>query len=171
MNEVLLGLTLAYVFLTAVLLLAVISGRLHWIFKLTLLLLAIGFYWISYQGWKQAQGWPTDAVVPEQFLMHYAVVEEPDKEKGREGGIFLWLTDLKGHQLAVEPRAYRIPYDQKTHTNIQLAMKDIRNGSVQLGQRSPKPEDPVSVENKKAFGEKKYLLEFSDLPDPALPEK
>lgn len=171
MNEALLILVLAYVAITALLLLAIITGRLHWGAKLILLLLAFGFYWVSYEGWRQAQGWPTQADIPEKWLFHYAVVEEPRDEDGFSGAIFVWLTDLKNNEMASEPRAYKLPYDQRTHIDIQLAIKEIRHGNIQLGQRTARKEDPTNAEEKRAFGSLKYQLEFSDLPDPALPEK
>lgn len=171
MNEVLLMLVLAYVVLTALLLLAIISGRLHWLAKLLLLVVASCFYWVSYDAWRQAQGWPTQAEVPHKWLFHYAVVEEPREKDGFAGAIFIWLTDLENNQMAAEPRAYKLPYDQRTHIDIQLAMKEIRHGNIQLGQRTEREEDPADTEGKKAFGSMKYQLEFTDLPDPALPEK
>jgi Ca2+/Na+ antiporter len=171
MNEILLMLVLAYVALTALLLLAIISGRLHWLAKLVLLLVAFAFYWVSYEGWRQAQGWPTQADIPKKWLFHYAVVEEPREQEGFAGAIFVWLTDLENNEMAAEPRAYKLPYDQRTHIDIQLALKEIRHGNIQLGQRSDRPDDPADAEEKAAFGSLKYQLEFSDLPDPALPEK
>jgi len=170
MNETLLLLVLAYVALTALLLLVMISGRVHWGVKLVLLLMSVALYGLSYEGWRQAQGWPTQAEVPDKWLFHFAVVEEP-REDGFPGAIFIWLTDLENNEMGDEPRAYKLPYDQRTHIDIQLAIKEIRHGNIQLGQRTERAEDPVDADEKSAFGSLKYQLEFSDLPDPALPEK
>lgn len=171
MNEALLILVLAYVALTALLLLAIISSRIYWGAKLGLLLAAFGLYWFSYEGWRQAQGWPSQADIPEKWLFHYAVVEEPREKDGFAGAIFIWLTDLENNEMAPEPRAFKLPYDQRTHIDIQLALKEIRHGNIQLGQRTEREEEPTDAEEKRAFGSLKYQLEFSDLPDPALPEK
>ena len=106
MNELLLGLTVAYIFLIVLLLLVLIYSRLHPVFKLGLLCLSVGFYIVSYEGWKQAQGWPSLVELPDKFLLHFAVIEEPDEELDTEGRIFIWSTDLYGEEPAAVPRAY-----------------------------------------------------------------
>lgn len=170
MNETLLLLVLAYVALTGLLLLAIISGRLHWATKLALVLVSTALYFFSYEGWRQAQGWPSTADIPSKWLFHYAVVEEP-REDGFPGAIFIWLTNLEENKMEAQPRAYKLPYDQRTHIDIQLAIKEIRHGNIQLGQRTTRPAEPTDAQEKHAFGTLKYQLEFFDLPDPALPEK
>ena len=58
MNEVLVGLGIAYIFLAALLLLALVYGRMNWTIKLVLIVVSVGFYWVSYINWQNAQGWP-----------------------------------------------------------------------------------------------------------------
>lgn len=171
MNEELLILTFAYVFLAALLLLAIINGRLKWPVKAVLLVITLGFYVLSYEGWKQSQGWPSPTQVPDKFLFHFAVIEEPNKQEEIEGQIYLWLTDLKNDQLAQEPRAYRLPYDQTTHAAVEEAQQKSRSGQPQLGQPERRFTKPTDAKRKNALGQKSPLLEFTDIPDPALPEK
>ncbi len=171
MTEQLLGLTLAYVFLTAITLLAVINGRLPWQIKTTLVVMALGFYWSCYVGWKESQGWPSATTPPQKFLFHYAVIEEPNEERNEEGDIYLWLTNLKDNQMAEKPRAYRLPYDQAGHATIEEALIEVMNSGPQLGFFGKKMEIGEKPKDKSAFGQQTYELEFTPVPDPSLPEK
>ena len=171
MNEVLLVLTLAYVFFTALLLLALIYSKLFWGLKASLIVLAVGFYGLSYQGWKETQGWPTETVLPEKFLLHSAVIEEPDEAEGSEGSIYMWLTAIGDYRLAEEPRAFRLEYDLATHGKLETALREMNNGNLQLGQINPNPVIEETAKKQKRAGQKYLGLEFVKLPDPALPEK
>jgi hypothetical protein len=173
MTEMLTLLVLAYIFLLAMLVLVITHGRLHWLFKLVLVVLAGGFYLISYQGWKQAQGWPTQVALPDKFLLHASVIEEPDQDKGTQGRIFVWASNLQGSKPAGEPRAYEIPYDREVHSALEDALRNQRNGNVQIGTKqgnkhAAEGSAPVTV---RQLGEVHDKLKFSNLPDPALPEK
>jgi hypothetical protein len=79
MTETQITLLLAYVVFTALLSLALIHGLLHWLIKLGVLVVAAGFYWVSYQGWQQSLGWPSSTALPDKFLLHFAVIEEPER--------------------------------------------------------------------------------------------
>jgi len=127
---------------------------------------------LSFQTWRQAQGWPSNSKVPDRFMLNSAVVEEPDKELGSEGGIYIWLTDLSHQQLGSQPRAYRLGYDEKLHTGIQQALRKARNGKLQIGEvkRTIRQLDSFNP-NQSVGGQEDVLINFQDLPDPALPEK
>ena len=70
MNEILMLLVVAYIFLLALLVLVLLYARLPWWLKLLLVIAAMGLYWLSYQGWKQVQGWPSAVELPDKFLLH-----------------------------------------------------------------------------------------------------
>lgn len=170
MNEMLMSLTIAYVVLAALLLLSLIYSQLHWYVKALLLLLAIPLYTVSYMGWKQAQGWPGNNPLPEKFLLHFAVIEEPDKNAGKKGNIFIWLSNLN-QQLAAEPRAYRMAYERKIHTRLEDALQEMKSGKLQLGLTKPDDTAEKSINTIRLSSKKSVDIEFVDLPDPALPEK
>jgi hypothetical protein len=171
MTEVLFGLVLAYVFLLALLMLMLLYTRWPWLLKAVMVLLVCGFYLLSYKVWREAQGWPSTAALPERFLLHASVIEEPDQSKGSKGQIFVWASDLAGHRPAAQPRAYRLPYDKQVHSALEDAMQNMRNGIVQLGHAREMQEDPSQPRDLTRFGEHRRELEFTALPDPALPEK
>ncbi len=174
MNEMLTLLVVAYIFLLAMLVLVVTHGRLHWLIKLGLVVFAAGFYWVSYQGWKQSQGWPAQAALPDKFLLHASVIEEPNQEKGTAGRVFIWASNLKGSKPDGEPRAYEIPYDREVHTALEDALRNQRNGNVQIGTKegnkhAAEGSAPVIVRQLGDVVHDKF--KFTGLPDPALPEK
>lgn len=170
MNEILLELAIGYVFLTALVLLSLIYSRWRWWLKAGLIVIAFGFYWSSYQGWKESQGWPSVSDLPDKFLLHFTVIEEPDEELGSEGQIFVWLTDLSAHEMAVEPRAYRLPYQKDLHSKLDEAMRESGSGKLQIGEVTP-VEELQQSEQAALMGHKYPGLKFERLPDSALPEK
>lgn len=172
MNETLIILVLAYVFCLALLGLFLIASTVKIWIKITLVIAVVIFYFFSYQGWKQAQGWAAQVSLPEKFLLHYAVIEEPDKKMNEQGSIYLWLSDLAEDKLAEQPRAYRIKYDQQTHVKVAKAMKKIQGGELQMATTlSKKKKFKKHIKTAKNIGSNNTLLEFSGLPDPSLPEK
>ena len=171
MTEIQTLLITAYVLLTALLMLVLVYGRIHYVFKMMLVVCAAALYHFSYQGWKQVQGWPSQTALPEHFLLHASVIDEPDQEKGSLGQIFIWASTLEGGFPAAEPRAYAIVYDQEIHGSLEDALRNMRNGNVQLGASKNRQIDLNNAQYLEGVGEENFTLEFSPLPDPALPEK
>lgn len=171
MNEVLMTLTIAYVFLAVLLLLAIVYGKLP-LWARGLLIVSSGvFFWVSYQGWSEAQGWPSSTRFPARFLLHAAVIEEPDVDLGVKGRIFVWASDLDGNEPADTPRAYELAYDQKLHSALDSALRKMRNGNLQIGEVGGELNDPQASRDESRIADKKVVIEFTDLPEPQLPEK
>ncbi|WP_138517725.1 hypothetical protein [Limnobacter alexandrii] len=171
MNEVLVGLGIAYIFLAALLLLALVYGRMNWTIKLILIVVSVGFYWVSYINWQNAQGWPSQAELPKRFLFYAVVVEEPDKTEGIKGRLFVWASDLANDRPSDTPRAYELPYDKELHVKLDAAQRQMRNGNLQIGEVGGELFDPQATRDNTRIADKKIDLEFTDLPDPQLPEK
>lgn len=171
MTEVQALLVIAYVLMTALLMLVLMYGRLHFLFKLLLVVMALGLYHFSYQGWKQVQGWPSQSRLPDYFILHASVIQEPDQESGSKGHIFVWASELEDSFPADEPRAYLLPYDQEVHSSLEDALRNMRNGVVELGARKAKKAGTKNADFRFGVGEENFILEFTPLPDPALPEK
>ena len=171
MNEVLVVLGIAYIFLAARLLLALVYCSMSWVTKLVLILVSVGFYWVSYLGWQNAQGWPSQADLPKRFLFYAVVVEEPDKTEGIEGRLFVWASDLANDRPSDTPRAYVLPYDKELHVKLDAAQRQMRNGNLQIGEVGGELFDPQATRDNTRIADKKIDLEFTDLPDPQLPEK
>lgn len=172
MSEGILLLVLAYVALAALLVTSLIKTRLPLLVKAALTLAAIGLYVASYVGWRAVQGWPSPVTpLPERFVLHASVIDEPDPAAGTDGMIYVWLSDLVDGQPAEQPRAYRLTYDKPLHTELEEALRNMRNGNIQLGRVTRITDSPDRPTDLKRLGEQRDLIEFYDLPDPALPEK
>ncbi|MCB1773384.1 MAG: hypothetical protein KDI88_07185 [Gammaproteobacteria bacterium] len=165
-------LVLAYVALTALLITLLLSTRISLLIKVVMALAAFGLYSMSYIGWQSVQGWPTASrPVPARFLLHASVIEEPDPATGDEGVVYVWLSDLVDGRPADQPRAYALPYDKALHADLEEALRNMRNGNVQLGRVSKVTNRPDRPTDLKRLGENRDRITFYDLPDPALPEK
>ena len=169
MSESILILVGVNVFVLALLMLVLLFSRLHWVLRLALVLVVSASYWLAYQGWDRAQGWPSHNQVPEKFLLHGAVIEEPNKEEGVSGTIFLWLSDLTEFKPAELPRAYVMPYSRRLHNAAQEALRQMRNGELQMG--TVLPDEAVKQVADGFAGETPTMIEFSNLPKQSLPEK
>ncbi len=165
------ALTIAYVFLAALLLLVLVYSRLRLGLKFALVLVAGAFYWVSFQGWQNAQGWPSATALPERFLLHFVIVEEPDEREGTAGQFYVWATSLAGNQPYSTPRAHMLPYDKGLHVKFDAAMREMRNGNLQIGEVGGDLHDPAATRDNTRIADKKVDIEFTDLPDPQLPEK
>lgn len=172
MTEGILLLVLAYVALAALLLTSLIGTRLPLPIKATLSMGAIGLYIASYLGWQSVQGWPAPvAPLPDRFLLHASVIEEPDQSAGTDGMIYIWLSDLVDGRPAAQPRAYRLAYDKPLHAGLEEALRKMRNGNIQLGRVNRFTDRPDRPTDLKRLGQHRNEIKFYDLPDPALPEK
>jgi len=171
-SEGILLLVLAYVALTALLVTALISTRLPLLVKAFLTLATIGLYAASYLGWQSVQGWPAPLKpLPERFLLHASVIQEPDQAAGTEGVIYIWLSDLVDGVPSEQPRAYRLAYDKPLHADLEEALRNMRNGNIQLGRVTRITDTPDRPTDLTRLGEYRDVIKFYDLPDPALPEK
>ncbi|MEM0909548.1 MAG: hypothetical protein AAGJ37_01155 [Pseudomonadota bacterium] len=171
MNEILLILALAYAFFSALVLIAVIYSKVTWWIKAGLIVIAVGFYYASYHGWQNSQGWASKTDVPQQFLLHYAIIEEPNKEENITGQIFFWLSDIRNQQLSANPRAHVVPYSRPLHSKVEDALRKIREGTPQIGLSEPSKKRLVTELDPSQANEDEKAILFEDLPDLALPEK
>ncbi|MCU7840006.1 MAG: hypothetical protein KZQ94_11590 [Candidatus Thiodiazotropha sp. (ex Troendleina suluensis)] len=171
MSESVLLLLLAYVVLAALVAAALIASRFPFLVKLIILLVTTALYFVSYQGWQSAQGWPAKTDLPERFLLHASVIDEPDKSTGSPGSITIWASDLGSGKPADEPRSYQLDYGKALHSDLDDALRNMRNGIIQLGRITVSNDQSDRPTDFTRFGEKREKIEIYSLPDPALPEK
>ncbi|MEW8030402.1 MAG: hypothetical protein AB2792_01340 [Candidatus Thiodiazotropha sp.] len=171
MSESVLLLLFAYVVLAALVAAALIASSFPTLIRLFMVVVTTALYFITYQGWHSVQGWPAMIEVPERFLLHASVVDEPDKTTGSPGTITIWATDLSSGEPADDPRAYRLEYSKELHTDLEEALRNMRNGIIQLGRRAAVTRKPGQPLDFTRMGERREKIEIYSLPDPALPEK
>jgi hypothetical protein len=173
MNQAILGLSITYVALAALVLAIFLLTRLPAWIKLLCVILVSGFYYMTYHSLQGLLGWPTQQELPDNFLLLSSSITEPDETTGDPGRIHVWLNAFTDdNQPALEPRAFYLPYDLELHSSLEAALKKQRRGNVQLG-RSKKEaanhdDTPTDLTR---YGQKRTVIEFYDLPTPELPEK
>ncbi len=171
MNQAVLGLTLTYVALAALLLGIFLFARVPAWLKLTCVIVVSGFYYLTYNSYQGLLGWPTGQKIPEHFQLLASSITEPDDDTGDPGSIHIWLSTIIENQPATEPRAYELPYDLELHSALEEALKKQRRGNVQMGRQKMMAEPEALPRDATRYGQKRQKLEFYDLPDPQLPEK
>lgn len=173
MTITIITLILAYVAVAALLLILSLQTRWPAWVKTGCIVLVSGLYFVTYDSLTGMLGWPTEEALPEKFLLHAAITEEPDKETGSKGIIHLWLTEVdEDESMPLElPRAYTLPYDSELHERISESLRRMRQGILQVGESGdPVETDKIPMESA-AYSERLQMIKFYNLPDPELPEK
>jgi hypothetical protein len=185
------GIVASYVLIAVLLLSLNLASRWHWGIKAAAIVITTCFFGASYLSIGELIGWPAEARIPEHFQLHWATVVEPDKLNGLPGSIYLWIEGLnENDMLAGTPRAYRVPYSRELADRIGHAKERIEQGADQLGTARdldipegepdedrrlagapPRQSEPGSTGDPTAFIQHKPLIEFEDMPPPALPPK
>ncbi len=171
MNQAIIGLTLTYVALAALLLGIFMLARVPAWLKSCCLLMISGFYYLTWYSYAGLLGWPTRQALPEHFQLLASSITEPDQSHGEAGHIHLWLNAFEDNRPVAEPRAYVIPYDLKIHAALDEALSKQRQGKIQLGRRVIVSNDESHPTDTSRLGQKREGIEFSDLPEQELPEK
>ena len=88
------GIPVAFILLTILILWVVIGVKGKWWIKSCLISLTLYFsigLWVSING---LLGWPTTDSPPQEFEVHWMLVEEPNKKTGDPGAIYMWASDI-----------------------------------------------------------------------------
>ena len=85
-------LTFLYVAVAVLLLvLCLATAWKRWI-KIAMIVVVTVTYFFANHTFEEMLGWPTPRTLPEKFAIVSAVIEEPNKERGVDGAIYLWVT-------------------------------------------------------------------------------
>jgi len=135
---------LGFVMVAILILWFVIGSKGHWLSKAIVILASLYFCLSVGFSVKDYMGWPTNEDLPEKFLVHWIVIDEPDKKTGDKGSVYVWLKPLsetKEHHDTWEdyllsfydgesrPRSYRVPYSRDLHEKAQRAIEMIMGGA------------------------------------------
>lgn len=162
-----LGLTLAYVALAVLLLSLNIRSSWHWSVKAVAVVLTSTFYIITYLAIQGILGWPVRQEPPHHLELVAVHVQEPDKQVGEKGWIYLWLKPQAQNQA---PRAYAFPYTSAFHEVALNAAKKLDRGVRQLGEYDKELTSQVAkVEDSSRLGQESVPINFYDPPDPLFP--
>ena len=186
------GIALGFVLIASLVLWFIIGSKGHWLSKAAIILLSLYFCMSVGLSVGEFMGWPTDEKMPDKFLVHWVVVDEPDPKLGDEGSIYIWIQPLEKSEdkrgswndylLSFydgdsQPRSYRLPYSRELHERAQEALGMIMRGEGVGGTGEGKGKMGAAKGNSKKQGKGGGSLTrnggvmFHKLPPPQLPDK
>jgi len=129
-----LGLVLAYVLLSTLLLVVLIWLPIPRLAKVAAIVAASVFYVVVFFATQRLLGWSAPVAVPERFQVLWTRVIEPNPSRNNPGAIHLWVEELDDANLpSGEPRAFRLPYSVDLARRISSAQAEIEEGRPQGG--------------------------------------
>ena len=164
------GIIAAYILIGLLLLSINLYSKWSWQVKAITIILTSAFYIITYFSFPPLLGWPTSQNPPEQFRLIAAHVEQPNKETGAEGAVYLWLTEIENMTDIPEPRAYQLDYSNELHEKIINVNAKLDKDIGQLGEFKEPDGKMVDIDEQRR-GVKSVEIEFYDMPDPLFPDK
>jgi hypothetical protein len=159
------GLVASYVALAVLLLSLNLRSAWHWRVKAAAIGTTAGFFVVVFLALQAMLGWPTEALPPDRFELHGALIEEPDRKGRGAGAIYLWLSprDAAGAP-AGPPRAYALPYSRALHEAAARALAGLQAG-LAIDGRSQAASDPGGLATPSA------AIELFERAPPPLPPK
>lgn len=192
------GLSIAYALLAALLLVIALRARMPWPLKLAVIVLTSVYYCVAFFRIEGMPGWSATATLPPQFQLLWARVVEPNPLDRDPGAVHVWIEALDAANLPDgQPRAHRLPYSAALAAKVEAARDEILKGHPQGGRAVdfgrgdgiPAPDGPANVATLRpaaapggdpASGgplDLSFLtgesgnIEFAPLPAPILPAK
>ena len=163
-----LSIILGFAALLFVTLVALIWSRWPTWLKGLLVLGVTVMYFYGHEAVHSIWGIPSTDALPPKFVMMAAVVQEPTTKT--PGLLYLWVSPLADNGPVLEPRAYKLPYSRKLHTQIDEGIKKGRDGISQVGTAEAKAGNGRGMGWLRP-GNDEQEVKISDLPAPQLPEK
>ncbi|MFC7517660.1 hypothetical protein ACFQUU_21850 [Herbaspirillum sp. GCM10030257] len=170
MNDSPLLLTLCYAAVTFLLLVLCLATRWpRWV-KVGMIGMVSLSYLFAQAGFQRMLGWPADEHLPEKFVVLALVTQEPDKDRGVTGALYLWVNAIQDNRPTPEPRAYRLAYRKDLHSVLGDAIRKSRQGISQIGSTEAPAGGKVGSWLRNA-ADPNVKIKISDAPSPSLPEK
>ncbi len=164
------GIISAYILIGLLLLSINLYSKWSWKVKAASIVITSAFYVITYYSFPPLLGWATTENLPPQFRLISTHVEQPNKETGKEGSVYLWLAEIENMSSTLAPRAYELQYSNELHEKIINVKAKLDKDIAQLGEFK-EPDDTMNQVDEQRRGVKSVHIEFYDLPDPLFPDK
>jgi len=143
----------AFLILVLLVLWFIIGSKGKWWLKALVMVMSLHLSLSISSSLPDFAGWPSTAPVPDEVLVHWMVVEEPNKRTKKEGSIYLWATNLSEeiqpqkegwHKYLFslvtsdpsQPRVHRLPYSTEDHEKAEDIIGRIKNGESIVGTRN-----------------------------------
>jgi hypothetical protein len=109
------GLSVAYVALAALLLVVVLRVRAPWPVKLAAVVVTSAFYCVAFFRVEGLLGWSAAGPLPPQFQLLWARVVDPNPLDRDPGAVHVWVEELDAANIPIgQPRAYRLPIRRRS---------------------------------------------------------
>ena len=169
MAEGIIGLSASFLVIVALILwLIILSKNQLWIIKSIIIISATLFSIVVLFSLKDFIGWPSKSTLPQEFQLHWAIIDEPSKVNNTEGAIYMWVTALDKENKSKDlPRAYKIDYTRKNHEEIMKGLISLGDGIQQKGEKV-KVKENIDIDEDLSNLQEIVIYE---LPKPLLPEK
>jgi len=137
------GVGLGFVLIGTLVLWFIIGSRGNWLSKAVVIFASLYFCLSVGFSIKDYMGWPTEEDLPNKFVVHWVVIEEPDKQTGDKGHVYIWIKPssktkntretwedylLSFYDGESKPRAHQMSYSKDLHERAQEAIEMIRKG-------------------------------------------
>jgi hypothetical protein len=190
------GVPIAFVIFSAMALWIIIGCRGYWWLKALFIVASLYFSACLWTSLETLQGWPTEQSPPEEFEIKWILAEEPNKQTGAKGAIYLWAVNLHPEKsenddyivvlhnktMINEPRLYKLPYSRNLHKQAMEFQKQIAKGErvmVRMGKEGMQGEgNGKGGKDGKGDGKgdgrslsQEQEIIFHRLPPPIFPEK
>lgn len=151
------GIPVAFLLLAAMGLWLIIFAKGYWWLKCLFISSILYFSLAMWVSLSQLSGWPTNNEMPETFITHAVLVEEPSKsDLKQKGAIYLWVSEVDENHIikkqeisswllpfvarknASEPRVYRLPYSEELHEQARQVAKMLKAGKTVVGKGKSK---------------------------------
>ncbi|HVJ43723.1 MAG TPA: hypothetical protein VM639_19630 [Dongiaceae bacterium] len=127
-------LSVAYVLLSALLLVVMARLPLPRLAKIAAILAASIFYVVVFFATQGLLGWSAPVALPPHFQVLWTRVIEPNPARQEPGAVHLWLEELDDANLpSGVPRAYLLPYSPDLARQVSAAQQQIEQGHPQGG--------------------------------------
>ena len=105
--------------------------------KLCGVIFVTAFYFFSWNTYTNILGWPSQQDLPDEFRISWVVIEEPNKEIGKEGGLYLWVRLLDEAKIVKgKPKAYKLEWSEDSYKKAQFALLKLKEGEQLNGRKS-----------------------------------
>ncbi|WP_375414933.1 hypothetical protein [uncultured Bradyrhizobium sp.] len=148
------GLSIAYTLLAALLLVIALRASIPWPLKIAVALVTGAFYCLAFFRTEGLPGWSAVAPLPAQFQLLWARVVEPNPLDQDPGAVHVWVEEMDAANLpSGQPRAYRLPYSPALARKVEAAREQILKGhpiggravDIGSGNGQAAPEGPANV--------------------------
>ena len=169
----------AYLFIATLLLSLCLYTNFSKKTKFFTIIISSVFYVYTWKGYEFILGWPTFEELPDNFQINWAIIEEPNKIMKKDGGLYLWVTELDSLGKKVgEPRSHNLYWNDDNQKLVLSALHKLQEGEQLNGKKTygvinkdNEGKESKQYDQSTEQEEENPSFEFFEVPPPSLPPK